>query len=750
MIEKQLSSRNTLSDEKHFAECLKPFETPEFKFDLQLFGKGGGGKSKGKLLFSLVGFALGGIFWGALGAASWLGGAIMGASLFSTIWSATHKPKINDPNQGDLTIQRFDKSQEGMSSTCSIPIVYGERKMAGNQTYHQVNADLTQLHKHVVLCEGGIQGVRSVTANGLMIPTGTQTANTVFTIRNNKYEDAWVQLIDKKLTLGANGQTKTIELKNKDDMTGENAEKSFEFWEYQVSISSLVSYINQRYVDGWECFPVASTNKYPGDLCLVHPATNGQEKPHLVGKFDMSVKSYIKGDTITFPSNGSGSFPRELAGKSYHVTRTNTVTETGGGQNARYFLEVYGYLVYGGSSNRAYCYQNSINFTVSTVVGGTAYTFHDCETPDTYNETGGYPKMAWLDMKFFSSAELNGNPNVECVVQGKKVYDPRTGQTAYSTNPALCTLDFLTSFRYGLGRWITQDDLDLDSFKNAANYCDEVIEFEDSNGNHIRAKRYELNMIIDQRQSAINWLQEILGNFSGYLVYSQGKLKLLIERETPISYKFTDDDILNVSISQLELDECPNEYSVSIIDPRNNWKTIKCKVSDYADQKVRGRIVKKDVELEGVTSQYQALRLARFYRDYNLTCSLQLSFTTGLQGMHLEPGDVVTVTYRDVFTELPIRIMEIKETEENQYEISGRQYNASLYSDDLGGGVQWHIYVNGGRGLGTKFKSALPDVIQNVTAYTKEDDEILIEHSPSDDPDFKEYRYYVEEVTENG
>ena len=675
MTNDKMDSRNVLSDRVHAEECLKPFVPGEFHIDLQLFGKGGGGKSTGKMLFSVAGFFLGGGFWTALGASSWLGGAIMGASLFSSIWMATHKPKNPSNGNSDITIQRFDKAQETMSSTASIPIVYGERKISGNQTYHQVNADLTQLHKHVVLCEGGIEGISSVTANGLLVPTGTQTANTVFTIRNNKYNDAWVQLSGKRLTLAANGVTKTIDLKNKDDMQGEG---SFSYWEYQCNISSLVSYINQRYVDGWECFPTASTNKYPGDLSLI--STGNNPKP---------------------------------------------------------------------TTDREYCYQTLVNFEVPTVTGGTSYKFYDSVTPETFNETGGYPKMAWLDMKFYSSQELNGNPNMEVIVKGRKVYDPRNGKTAYSTNPALCTLDFLTSHRYGLGRWISMDDIDLDSFKSAANYCDQVIDFEDSFGNHIKAKRYELNIVIDQRQDAITWLQNILGNFSGYLVYSQGKLKLMIEKATPVSYAFTDDDILDMSISQLELDSCPNSYEVSIIDPRNNWKSIKAKVIDHADIKMRGRIVKKEVELEGVTSQYQALRLARFYRDYNLTCSLQLSFTTGMQGMHLECGDVVTVTYRGVFKGLPIRIMEIKETEENQYEISGRQYNASIYSDDLGGGVQWHNYY-AGKEMANKFKNAIPDQITEVMAYTNSDDEILIEHAPSDDPDFKEYRYYVEEVTENG
>ena len=724
-----IQAQNVLSD--------KQYQHEKFLFDLQLFGKGGGGKSRGKLLFGVAGFFLGGGFWTTLGASSWLGGAVMGASLFSSIWMATHKPKTPSNNGSDVTIQRFDKAQETMSSTASIPIVYGERKISGNQTYHNVNADLTQLHKHVVLCEGGIEGISSVTANGLLIPTGVQNSNTVFTIRNNKYEDAYVELKDKTLTLFANGTKKDIFLKNKDDMQSEG---SYEFWEYQVNISSLVSYINQRYRDGWECFPTASTNKYPGDLKIGLSRIKAATKT--LDTMAFIAEGFTPADAAKLPSMPNGA---EFTNKygSIYVFTGKTTTRKSGSQD----IIFYEFEQYTTSYNRN-CYQKQVNFETPTVTGGTTYTFHDSETPETYSETGGYPQMAWLDMKFFSSQELNGNPNVEVVVKGKKVYDPRNGRYGYSTNPALCTLDFLTSHRYGLGRWISHDDLDMDSFKTAANYCDHVIDFEDSFGNKIKAKRYELNMVIDQRQDAITWLQNILGNFCGFLVYSQGKLKLMIERETPVSYAFTDDDILDMSISQIELDSCPNEYDVTIVDPRNNWKSIKAKCIDHADIKTRGRIVKKEVELEGVTSQYQALRLARFYRDYNLTCSLQISFTTGMQGMHLECGDVVTITYRGVFKGLPIRIMEIRETEENQYEISGRQYNESIYSDDLGGGVQWHNYYSG-KEMGNRFKTAVPDKIRDVVAYTNVDDEILIEHSPSEDPEFKEYRYYVEEVNDH-
>ena len=571
-----------------------------FLFDLQLFGKGGG-KDAGKMLLTVGAFFLGagGIGQAIFGAGSFASG-VMAASLVSTVWTMSQSRGMEN-NNSSPSIQRFDKAQEGMSSTAQIPVVYGMRKICGNQTFHETNAAQNTLHKHVVLCEGGIEGIVSVCANDLLIPTGKQANGTVFTIQNVKYEDAWVRKDGKTLHLFANGKDTTIYLCNKDD-----AERADTFYEWQANTNSLVSYINRMH-GGWQAFPYATTSKYPGDL----------------------------------------------------------------------------------SVPGASCFMKPASVTASTVKGGTSYTFHDGDSPSNYEEVGGYPGMAWLDMTFQVSSELNGNPSVDCIIKGRKVYDPRNGKTAYSDNPALCLMDFLTNKRFGLGKWISYDDLDTYSFIEAANYCDEQVTVYDADDNPLRSKRYTLNMIIDQRQDASQWLQDILANFSAWLVVSKDKIKLMVERPTPISHRFTDDNITGMTITPIKASDTPNHYEVSLCDPQTgNWRVITVVCDDYADQKQRGKVISKEVELSGVTSQSQALRLARFYSDYNLSCPIVVSFTTGIEAMSLEPGDVVTVSYRDAFVDMPVRISEIKETDENEFEITARQYNGDIYNDDLGGGIQ--------------------------------------------------------------
>ncbi|WP_337571489.1 phage tail protein, partial [Mitsuokella jalaludinii] len=622
------NARNAMSD-GHLRYLYEHAMSHTPVFDLQRFGHHHG-KSGGKIFASIAGFIVGFTTPWLFGVKAFAAG-VMGASLFGSVWSATHQQNVDT---GSADVSRFDRAQETMSSDGQIPVVYGTRQISGNQTFHQTNADANTLHKHVVLCEGGIEGVVSVTANDMIIPTGSQTSNTVFTLMNNKYPNARVRKHGSDFDLWAGEYHHHIHLCTKKEV--ENSHDTY--WEYQVSVTSLISYINQLYAEGWQAFPCAATNNYPGDLW-------------------------------------------DVEGVVYTETTFSKIFGHGHGWQKKNYVAI--------DATHGF-----VNFCADTIRGGTNYTFHDGDTPSNYDTVGGYPAMAWLDMNFIVSNELNGNPSVSAVVMGKKVYDTRTKKTEYSTNPAMCLRDFMLSKRYGLGRWISADDLDEDSWNKAADYCDEEISFLDASGAVIKAKRFELNMVIDQKNNALDWLQEILANFQGYLTLTNGKFKLHIESQTDISYKFNDDNCSDLSVTPLSLNDTPNKYVVKIIDPRNNWSTVACNVEDYADQKERQKIITKEVNLNGTTSQYQALRLARFYRDQNLACPLTLSWKTGINGMHLEPGDVVTISYHGVFTELPVRITEIKQDDDGKFDITGRQYNDTIYGDALGGGVHWYNYTD--------------------------------------------------------
>jgi hypothetical protein len=84
---------------------------------------------------------------------------------------------------------------------------------------------------------------------------------------------------------------------------------------------------------------------------------------------------------------------------------------------------------------------------------------------------------AYLAIKLKGNRAIwpTGIPLVRAVVEGKKVYDPRDGTTAFSNNPALCIRDYLLTAKESGGLGAESTEIDDDYFDVAANICDELI-----------------------------------------------------------------------------------------------------------------------------------------------------------------------------------------------------------------------------------------------------------------------------------
>lgn len=375
--------------------------------------------------------------------------------------------------------------------------------------------------------------------------------------------------------------------------------------------------------------------------------------------------------------------------------------------------------------------------------------------PDNWDVVGGYKNCAWLRATLNLSEKLQGgNPTITMLVKGKKVWVWRNGSWYYewSNNPAWCLRDFLLSKRYGLGQYITQDMIDEDSFKEAADYCDELVYFYDANGQLCYEKRFTLNMIIDQQREASEVLGEILSNFGGFLVITDDKISLRIEKDTPSSYIFNDDTIIrdSMEITQVPLSETPNRYRIGYFDPLQNWTQVKIMVEDTADQKERGIVINKDITLSGVLNQSQALRLSRFYRDLNKVCNIVIQFQTATQAMHLEPGDVITVSWNNVFQNMPFRILEIYDNGQGVWTIKAQQFNPSIYNDALGAEITIPNYTT----IPSPISDVVPEAsniqLEEVYYIQKTGEVVSYIRGTVDLPKYQFFREAIIEYSEDG
>ena len=202
---------------------------------------GKGGKSKGKIAFSILGAALGfygvGMHWfGAVGVWS---GAMMGASIASTLWSVTRKenPYGNvdtDYSQDDYS--RFNAVTNDINQNACIPVIYGTRKYGGLQTWHNPYNGSRYLQKDVIVCESGIQGIYDVKANEELIKNDTNIS-----IYNIQHKDATVKRSGNTLILNAGGKTTQYTLGNVDDY---NAQTSL--------LTTIIDKIKSEAGNGWK------------------------------------------------------------------------------------------------------------------------------------------------------------------------------------------------------------------------------------------------------------------------------------------------------------------------------------------------------------------------------------------------------------------------------------------------------------------------------------------------------------------
>ena len=114
----------------------------------------------------------------------------------------------------------------------------------------------------------------------------------------------------------------------------------------------------------------------------------------------------------------------------------------------------------------------------------------------------------------------NGIPQISAIIKGKKLYDPRTGTTAYSTNWALCLRDYLTAIG-GLGA--TTSEIDEASVIVSANVSEESVTLSGGGSQD----RYTVNGVVDTAEKPADILKDLASAGAGVIAYSQGRYRVI-------------------------------------------------------------------------------------------------------------------------------------------------------------------------------------------------------------------------------
>jgi len=244
-------------------------------------------------------------------------------------------------------------------------------------------------------------------------------------------------------------------------------------------------------------------------------------------------------------------------------------------------------------------------------------------------------------LTFDADVFATGVPNIQAIIKGKKVFDPRSSTTAWSDNPALCIRDYLTDTRYGLGA--TTAEIDDTAFIEAANVCDETV----TTLAGATKKRYTMNGIVDTSKAPKAILEDLLTACAGRLVYSNGKYKLLAG-EFRTAVKELDEDDLRGGISIQTKNSGQDQFNAVkgvFVSPGDNYQaadfpSITSSTFEAEDNNEQNFL---DITLPFTTDVSEAQRLAKIAL-YRTREQLTLQLPCKLTAFELDVGDTVQIT----------------------------------------------------------------------------------------------------------
>lgn len=248
--------------------------------------------------------------------------------------------------------------------------------------------------------------------------------------------------------------------------------------------------------------------------------------------------------------------------------------------------------------------------------------------------------VCYIYLRILYNEELFGDsiPDIKVEVKGKKLYDPRTSSTAYSTNAALAARDYLLA-ESGFGAGAAE--VDDTAFDAAADVCDEAVALA-AGGTE---PRYRASGVIDSGTNIGENLQMLSEACAGIITYVGGAFRLMAGKWVAPAQTITEADLLEEQeVRNLSRRSWSNGAKGVYVSVDNDWAeesypSYKNATFVSADGEARDLIY----DLPLTNSPAAAQRLAKIAVN-DTRRSRSLSLLTRLEFLELICGDVVSVT----------------------------------------------------------------------------------------------------------
>lgn len=220
------------------------------------------------------------------------------------------------------------------------------------------------------------------------------------------------------------------------------------------------------------------------------------------------------------------------------------------------------------------------------------------------------------------------------------IWDGTFGAAAWTSDPAWCLWDLLTSERYGLGSHIPVATLDKWSFYSASQYCSELVPT--GTGSQTEP-RFSCNVSIQNLAEAYKLINDLCSVMRCMPYWSAGGITIAQDRPSDSVYLFSQTNIEgDFQYSGTSLTQRHTVASVAFLDMEN--QDLAYEYVEDAKAIDRYGVIVAEVTGFACTSRTQAARVGRMLLATEQSETEIVTFGTALDaGVQVRPGMIVSI-----------------------------------------------------------------------------------------------------------
>jgi predicted phage tail protein len=220
------------------------------------------------------------------------------------------------------------------------------------------------------------------------------------------------------------------------------------------------------------------------------------------------------------------------------------------------------------------------------------------------------------------------------------IWNGTFAQAQWTTDPAWCLYDLLTSKRYGAGNHIDETKLDKWDFYAASQYCGQNV----INGFGGTEPRFSCNVNIQTLDEAYNVINQMASVFRAMPYWSAGAIAVTQDKPQDSAYLFNQSNVTEEGFTYSG-SALKTRHTVAIVKYLDlNARDASFEVVENQEAIARYGVIKAEIDAFACTSRGQARRLGEWLLYSEQYETETVSFATSLEaGIIVRPGQVIEI-----------------------------------------------------------------------------------------------------------